>query len=104
MKKYAESAKAIVFNFGYLPGSDHTIFTHPDTSVTAIKEALDIITDDGFICICSYYGGDTGFEEKEAVMEYLRSLDQKHYTVMMLDFINRQGCPPILYVVEKNRR
>ena len=104
MRNYVKEAQCVVFNFGYLPGSDHKIFSHADTSVRAIGEALEVISDDGFVCICSYYGGDTGFEEKEAVMEYLRGLDQMKYTVMMLDFINRKGCPPILYVVEKNRK
>lgn len=104
MRDYVKSAKCVVFNFGYLPGSDHKIFSHADTSVRAIGEALEVISDDGFVCICSYYGGDTGFEEKEAVMDYLRGLDQMKYTVMMLDFINRKGYPPILYVVEKNRK
>ena len=36
-----EEVKAITFNFGYLPGSDHKIATHPSTSLAAIESALN---------------------------------------------------------------
>ena len=102
MKNYVTKAKCVVFNFGFLPGGDHSIFSHSDTSIKAIEAALDIITDDGFVSICSYYGGDTGFEEKDALLAYLEELDQKKYTVMLQSFHNRKGCPPLFIVIEKN--
>ncbi len=102
MGDYVTNAKCVVFNFGFLPGGDHSIFSHADTSIKAIDSALDIITDDGFISICSYYGGDTGFEEKDAILSYLESLDQKKYTVMLQSFHNRKGCPPLFIIIEKN--
>ncbi len=103
VKSYVKSARAIIFNLGFLPGSDHKIFSHPDTTIKALEAALDIIEEDGFVTVCSYYGGDTGFEEKDALIEYLSHLDQMKYTVIMQSFINRKGCPPILFIIEKNR-
>lgn len=102
LKSYVQSARCVVFNFGFLPGGDHSIFSHSDTSIKAIEAALDIITPDGFISICSYYGGDTGFEERDALLSYLECLDQKKYTVMLQSFHNRKGCPPLFIVIEKN--
>ena len=102
LKNYVESAKCVVFNFGFLPGGDHSIFSHADTSIKAIDAALDIITADGFVSICSYYGGDTGFEERDALLEYLSKLDAKKYTVMLHSFYNRPNCPPLFIVIEKN--
>ena len=102
LKSYVKNAKCVVFNFGFLPGGDHTIFSHSDTSIKAIEEALSIIPPDGFISICSYYGGDTGFEERDALLEYLSKLDSKKYTVMLHSFYNRPNCPPLFIVIEKN--
>lgn len=103
LKKYVTSARCVVFNLGFLPGGDHSIFSHSDTSIQAINEALDIIDDNGFVSICSYYGGDTGFEERDALLSFLEELDQKKYTVMLHSFYNRKGCPPIFIIIEKNR-
>ena len=103
MAEYVKRAKAVVFNFGFLPGGDHNIYSHGDTSTKAIDAALSILEEDGFISICSYYGGDTGFEERDALLSYLENLDQKKYTVMLQSFHNRKNCPPLFIIIEKNR-
>ena len=103
MADYVKRAKAVVFNFGFLPGGDHNIYSHGDTSTKAIDAALSILEEDGFISICSYYGGDTGFEERDALLSYLENLDQKKYTVMLQSFHNRKNCPPLFIIIEKNR-
>ncbi len=102
MKKYVSSASCVVFNFGFLPGGDHKIYSSPETSIPAISAALDILTENGFVSICSYYGGDTGFEEVNAILKFLKTLDSKKYTVMLHSFYNRPNCPPIFIVIEKN--
>lgn len=97
MDKYAEknSVSCITFNLGWLPRGNHDISTHADTSIEAIKKSLDLIKDKGIISICIYYGKDTGFEEKNAVMEYLKTIDSSKYTVIVNEFVNRPNCPPI---------
>ena len=102
LDKYVSSAKAIIFNLGFLPGTDHKIFSHSDTTIKALEKGLEILSDDGFISICSYYGGDTGFEERDALLSFLESLDQNEYSVLLNSYINRKGCPPIFIVIEKN--
>ena len=103
MAEFVKRANAVVFNFGFLPGGDHEIYSQADTSIRAIEAALSILTEDGVISICSYYGGDTGFEERDALLSYLKDLDSKQYTVMLHSFHNRKNCPPLFIVIEKNR-
>ena len=103
LAEYVDKAKAVIFNFGFLPGGDHNIYSHPETSLKAIDAALSILDEDGFVSICSYYGGDTGFEERDALLSYLENLDQKKYTVMLQSFHNRKNCPPLFIIIEKNR-
>lgn len=100
---YVQSANAVVFNFGFLPGGDHSVFSQSETSIRAIEAALDILTEDGFVSLCIYYGGDTGFEERDSILAFLEGLDQKRYTVMLQSFFNRKNCPPLFAVIEKNK-
>lgn len=97
MDRYAEaeSADIICFNFGYLPGGDHDIATKADTSLTAISKGLDILKSGGMMSLCIYSGGDTGFEEKERILEYLKELSPKEYTVIIHEYYNRRNNPPM---------
>lgn len=97
MGMYAESetADVICFNFGYLPGGDHRIATKVETSVEAIKKGLKILKRGGMMSLCIYSGRDTGFEEKDAILEYLRSLPAREYTVIQNTYFNRGNNPPM---------
>jgi SAM-dependent methyltransferase len=97
MDRYAESGtvSCITFNLGWLPYGDHRISTHSETSIEAIKKSLDLLKNGGIVSICIYYGKDTGFDEKNAVLEYLKTIDSHEYTVIVNEFVNRPNCPPI---------
>lgn len=97
MEMYAksETADVICFNFGYLPGGDHRIATKVETSVEAIKKGLKILKRGGMMSLCIYSGGDTGFGEKDAILEYLRSLPAREYTVIQNTYFNRGNNPPM---------
>ena len=71
MAQYAQegSVDCITFNFGYLPGGDHNVFTTPATSIPAIEQGLRLLKPNGLMSLCVYYGGDSGFEEKDALLE-----------------------------------
>ena len=73
MARYAgaKTVDLICFNFGYLPGGDHKIATTAETSVQAVEAGLSLLKSGGMMCLCIYSGGDTGFEEKNRLMEYL---------------------------------
>lgn len=103
MDRYLEknSADAICFNFGYLPGGDHRIATDADTSVRAVSKALKILKPGGMLSLCIYSGGDTGFEEKEKILAYLKELPPKEYTVIQNTYFNRGSHPPMPVFVFK---
>ena len=104
MKNYVSGpVSAIMFNFGYLPGGDHNIFTTAPTSIEAIKAAMELITDDGIISLAIYYGGDSGFEEHDALLPFLKSISNKEYSVLCHDFINYPNCPPLVVSITRSR-
>ncbi len=102
MKEYvSEEVSAVMFNLGYLPGGDHSIGTVADTTIKAIGSAMELIKKNGVVTIGVYYGGDSGFDEKNKVMEFISQIDFKKFTVLTIDYKNRPNCPPIAVIIEK---
>ena len=103
IKQYAEpeSVDGIMFNLGYLPGGDHTVATKADTTIQALEQSLNLLKPLGIISLAVYHGGDTGFEEKDKVLAWLKQLDSKKYTVIVTDFYNRPNHPPLAVQIIK---
>lgn len=103
MEHYAreDSAACIVFNLGYLPGGDHMLATRPETTVAALEQSLRILKKNGLLCVCIYSGGDSGFAEKDAVLEWMKRLDSRKYLVLVTEYYNRPNHPPIPALVIK---
>lgn len=96
MKEYVkEEAAAIMFNFGYLPGGDHQVSTRAETSIQAVQQGLELLKTGGVMNLCIYSGKDTGYEEKDALLSYLKELDSKKWLVIVNSYFNRKNDPPI---------
>ncbi|MDD7418457.1 class I SAM-dependent methyltransferase [uncultured Blautia sp.] len=103
MAQYAEpgSVNCIVFNFGYLPGGNHALATRGETSVQALSQALILLKKGGMISLCIYSGGDSGFEERDQILAWLKQLDSHKYLVIKSEYYNRPNHPPIPVLVIK---
>lgn len=103
MSQYIQenSVSCIVFNFGYLPGGDHEKSTKSDTSICALEASLRLLKKKGQLSLCIYSGGDSGFEERDAVLKWLKELDTKKYLVIKTEYYNRPNNPPIPVLVIK---
>ena len=88
------TVSCITFNLGYLPGGGHTIATKASTTLPAIAAGLPLLKKGGLMTICVYQGRDTGFEEHDAVLRYLSTLDPKDYLVIASAYLNRPHHPP----------
>lgn len=104
MDNYADenSVSAIMFNFGWLPGGDHNIFSTPKTSIPAIEKGLKLLKSGGVMSLCIYHGKECGTYDRDAIMEYLKTVDNKRYTVVVADFYNRTGEIPIPVFIYKD--
>ena len=91
----------IMFNLGFLPGTNHLVQTKGETTVDAIGKAMKLIKPGGIITIVIYQGGDTGYEERDMVLDYCGKVNQKEFTVMKSSFINQKNNPPIFICIEK---
>ena len=104
MERYAaaETVDCVVFNFGRLPGGDPSIFTRSDTSVAALEAALRLLKPGGVIAIALYYGGANGYGERDAVMTWLETLDDRKFSVLRCDWANRRNDPPVPIFIWKD--
>ena len=104
MAEYAtpDSVSCIVFNFGYLPGGDHSLATRGKTSIQALTQALTLLKKGGMISLCIYSGGDSGFEERDQILDWLKNLDPHQYLVIKSEYYNRPNNPPIPVLIIKN--
>ncbi|MBR4949646.1 MAG: class I SAM-dependent methyltransferase [Clostridia bacterium] len=104
MAKYIpDGISCFDFNLGYLPGGDRSIQTKFETTKKAIETAMAKLKVGGIISICIYYGKDSGFDEKNSIIPFLKEIDSENFTVIMGDFINRPNNPPIYAVIIKEK-
>ena len=104
MDAYADegSVSLIMFNLGYLPGGDHHLATKAETTIEALKKGLTLLCEGGMISLLIYSGGDSGFDEKEQVLQWLKELSDDQYTVLVEAFYNKPNHPPLPVYIIKN--
>lgn len=94
--------KAVMFNLGYLPGSDKEI----STSWTEMKCVMDHLVHrylivGGYISIVSYSGHDEGKSEQAELLTYVRNLPSKYWGVMEITRSNAAESAPKLILIER---
>lgn len=87
---------AVMFNLGYLPGSDKRTVTRPDSTLPAIQQAADLLACGGMISILTYRGHAGGATESFAVEHMLETLNKGPYALERLD---SRG--PLLFLLKK---
>ncbi len=102
MDRYVkEKVKLIIYNLGYLPRGDHEITTNSNTTIESIKIGLDLLEIGGLILLVVYPGHESGRQEKLAIEEYSKGLDQKEFSVVNINFTNQVNDPPEIICIEK---
>lgn len=102
-KYVGNPVSCVMFNLGYRPGGDHFIATDFKTTKIAIQKSLDILIFGGILTIVVYHGKDSGNEEKDEVLAFVKSLEPKSYKTMVTQFVNQVNNPPILVCIQKTK-
>ena len=103
MARYAApgSVDCIVFNFGWLPGASHSVFSTADSSIPALEAALAALRAGGVLSAILYSGRVIGTDEKQSILSWLRALPLEKYTVLVCDFANWADTAPLPCLVLK---
>lgn len=94
--------RLIVYNLGYLPGSDKSITTDFATTLQSLANAQNLLTPGGVISITCYPGHPAGAIEKTALMQWASLLDPCQWSVTYTDWLNRHQSPGLLLIQKKS--
>ena len=95
------TADIVMFNFGWLPGADHRVFSTADSSIPALEAALTALRPGGVLSAILYSGRVIGTGEKQSILGWLRALPLEKYTVLVCDFANWADTAPLPCLVLK---
>ena len=94
--------KAGMFNLGYLPRSGRkTVTTMCETTLPAVKSAIDMLAPDGILMVAVYPGHEEGAREGELLHEYFATLDRRKISVTCLRIVNSPTSP--FFFIAENR-
>lgn len=87
-----------IFNLGYLPNLSHEITTRAQTTIKALKTALDLLKVDGRLVLVVYPGHVQGKEEAEVLEAFVKELSPHDYHVASMRMENKKLSPYILLI------
>ncbi len=96
-----EPLRAVVFNLGFLPKGDKGCITLPETTVTALGQAADLLQPGGLLLAALYPGHAGGDDESLAVEQWAAALAPNLFNVWQHRQMNRSGAAPYLVMVER---
>ncbi|MGZ0656679.1 class I SAM-dependent methyltransferase [Coraliomargarita sp. W4R53] len=97
---HTEAAACILFNLGYLPGSDKSIQTQASSTQQALEAAHQLLRSRGLLCVTAYRGHPGGMEEAQVVEDWMRAHEKDAHA---LDYYvpPAKNTPPVLWVLQK---
>lgn len=90
--------KLVVFNLGYLPGSDKTLTTTANTTWQGIQAAQSILMPGGAISITCYPGHPEGAVEEEFLLQEVAKLSPQQWSCSWHRWLNRAKAPSLLFL------
>ncbi|MFW5841912.1 MAG: class I SAM-dependent methyltransferase [Bacillota bacterium] len=99
MKTYiAHPIDVVMFNLGYLPGSDKHVTTQSNSTLDALKASLSLLRDGGVVMMTVYVGHHQGQKEAKLIEAFVETLAPNDYTVIKHTVINRHLAPFIIEI------
>lgn len=95
------SINAIMFNLGYLPGSDKNVMTQAESTIAALIEARQLLSPHGIITIIAYPGHAGGALETERVRDWCENLERDLFKVELIHAKSNDDAAPRLFAVTR---
>lgn len=95
---YEKPISLIVYNLGYLPGSDKQITTLASTTLHSIQKGLELLKSHGILSIMCYPGHPEGLIEKNAILEFIATLDVKKTLTFHYQNVSKPLSPSLIII------
>jgi SAM-dependent methyltransferase len=97
----AVPVQVVLFNLGYCPGGDRSIITRPDTTGSALDQAVNLLAPGGIVVVTVYPGHDGGAEEQATVEKWAAKLDPRTWHCWRMEQTNVSQEAPYLLLIQK---
>lgn len=101
LPNHAAQTAAITFNLGYLPGSDKSIQTTPNSTLKALDAARELLAPNGVLLVTAYRGHEGGMTEATKVEQWMHQQKNIGFQVDVHEPQATTRIPPILWVLKK---
>jgi len=91
--------RAIMFNLGYLPGSDKRVITRSTSTLTALQTASEWLAPGGIVTIVAYPGHAGGDEETQTVSDWFATQNTAAWVGQTLQPAHTRSRTPRLFWV-----
>jgi hypothetical protein len=102
-ERFHGHVKCIMFNLGYLPGSDKSITTLPESTLSALDIALNLLSEGGIISILAYSGHPGGADECSVVKAWASQLPTAVYKTSVIDLLSDHHSPPEWILISRTQ-
>jgi len=96
-----QKISVIMFNLGYLPGSDKLITTQAETTLKALESACQLVKKSGIITVIAYPGHAGGLDELEALQHQIGALDNLFFQHKVIEIDKNDLSKPQLFIISK---
>jgi predicted methyltransferase len=93
----------IVYNLGYLPGSNKQLTTKRETTLQSVRRALSLIKPGGVLSITCYPGHAEGAIEEAELLTLCSQLQANEWSCCHHRWINRRQAPSLL-IIQKEKK
>ena len=97
----SEPVDGVMFNLGWLPGTEHAVTTHAESTLKAVGKCLVLLKKGGLMTICVYPGHPEGEREKNALLDWARALDDSVFDARVTEYLNIGKRPPLLIAITR---
>lgn len=93
--------KGVFFNLGYLPGSDRSIITRPETTGLALAASLELLEPGGIVAVTVYPGHGGGANERRVVDAWAARLETGYYHAWRMGQLNVMADAPYFILIQR---
>jgi glycine/D-amino acid oxidase-like deaminating enzyme/predicted methyltransferase len=104
MAERHESVRAIMFNLGYLPGSDKHVTTSAESTVKAVRAGLKLLDRGGVMTVIAYRGHPGGQQEWQALEELSKGVSAEESEVEKVAGFEGNPESPVLFIFRRKQR
>lgn len=103
LKALNQTFDSILFNLGYLPGSDKTTITTPKTTLSALNQSQKLLKENGVLFVTAYRQHPGGLEEASIVENWMQKKRMEKWFIQSINPTGKEfKLSPILWIASKS--